>query len=980
MAPPLNKDDSQKPRKPPIARTLMRLTNTLCTISEQRPYDTDAQRRALAGIELCRRRLNFSRQWETFLQEPEIKGRAADSSNASQTQMESRLPTEIYIIIIKHLIDDRYGKSPEQMKVLCEEYLYTHPRSQRLSKNAVSHWLFLFSLTVEPRRARQVRSLSYEPQPHCTYPTAWQSTLKLCTNLSRLGLVYRHHISECVRQHMQMHMGPIFAACPKVTEFKYDIGHVSSYDEPEVTPEQRVEFSQRYSKFAKQLYHLEVLGEFESIKDILHYDYPNLKSLALDMGDYVEEGRFFGELSYHTPALETLVLDWVESATLQDLQWGFKAWGKTLRSLYINHPVLDDDHDHGILGDLLPHLTRLEDLGLGDSPTFLLSDLQAIAQPNAPRLKTFRWVANDEIYTCDPLANPENVSKAIIDIFIAHSETLRTFMIEESFTFWSFGTYIFEHLHKARNLENLRVQLHDIPTKEDIQGLLTACPKLGKSETGLMVVKEFFTECTLTTRKYKEDNFEAAASSWGKYLIAMEARPPKSLRPDRFQRDIQALRIIAQQRPDDPEAQRRAQVATDLYLQTWPHHTLPTPVKKTRGTVSIPRLPNEIYERIFGYILAEHPTSKRGKIKRARTLLSLTCSCRLFQAIVEKYLYKHPRSKGFWRDQHSLFLFRLSLTIEPCRGLLVQSLSVNIQLPYHNYLWVEIAKLCPNLSHLEIVETTDGLSYSQLHYLERLFDACPNVTRLSLNARISDYNDGVTFRTSKRFFKFWNQLTHVEGLPLSEPGDIISISKKCPSLQRLKIDGFGFSPKTLLDASKIWGKTLKTLHLDWFGMPTDTTIAQLLGNLPLIEEVCLGHLDNLLPSVHALTHLSLPKLKRLRVVSYSIWDIDQSPEIESAICDMITAHAETLESMSLPFLYDLDRCVLEAIKKARKLEFLNLEALRLLTDEEREELRAACPKLRTFANSFDGYSSKGMDSEFDRSGPNCGSWGIIPDE
>ncbi|KAF5560216.1 hypothetical protein FNAPI_4384 [Fusarium napiforme] len=515
MAPFLNKDDSQKPRKPPIARALMRLTNTLCTISEQRSYDTDAQRRALAGIELCRRRLNFSRQWETFPQEPEIKCRAADPPSASQTHMESRLPTEIYIIIIEQLVNDRYGKSSEQMKVLCEEYLYTHPRSQRLSKNAVSHWLFLFSLTVEPRRARQVRSLSYEPQPHCIYPTAWQSTLKLCTNLTRLGLVWRHHIPECVRQHMHMHMGPIFAACPKVTEFKYDSCYVSTYDEPEdVTPEQRVKLSQQYSKFAKQLYHLEVLGPFDCTKDILRCDYPNLKSLALDMGDYEEEGRFFGELSYHTPALETLVLDWVQSATLQDLQWGFKAWGKTLRSLYINHPVIDDDHD-GILGDLLPHLTRLEDLGLGEWPPFLLSDLQAIAQPNAPRLKTFRWVANDEIYTRDSLANPENVSKAIIDIFIAHSETLRTFMIEESFSFWNFGMDIFEHLHKARNLENLRVQLHDIPTKEDIQGLLTACPKLGKSETGLMVVKEFFTECTLTTRKYKEDSFEAAASSWG---------------------------------------------------------------------------------------------------------------------------------------------------------------------------------------------------------------------------------------------------------------------------------------------------------------------------------------------------------------------------------------------------------------------------------------------------------------------------------
>ncbi|PNP84048.1 hypothetical protein FNYG_02736 [Fusarium nygamai] len=336
------------------------------------------------------------------------------------------------------------------------------------------------------------------------------------------------------------------------------------------------------------------------------------------------------------------------------------------------------------------------------------------------------------------------------------------------------------------------------------------------------------------------------------------ARPPKSLRADRFERNIQALRIIAQQRPDDPEAQRRAQVATDLYLQTWPHHTLPTPVttynpaksrrksrKKSRRTGSIPSLPNEIYEMIFGYILAEYPTNNR----------------------------------------------------------------------------------------------------------ERLFDACPNVTRFSLNASASDSNDSVAFQTNKQFFKFWNQLTHVEGLRCSESEDIISISKRCPSLQRLKIDCFGrLDPGTLLDASQIWGKTLRTLNLDWLEMPSETTIAQLLEHLPKIEEVFLGHLHDILPSIHALAHLSLPQLKRLRVASYRKWNTDHSQEEDAAICGMITAHADTLESLSLTCLYVLSRSVLEAIKKAKKLEFLNLEVLRVLTDEEREELQAACPKLRIFVN------------------------------
>ncbi|KAG5754856.1 hypothetical protein H9Q69_004544 [Fusarium xylarioides] len=321
---------------------------------------------------------------------------------------------------------------------------------------------------------------------------------------------------------MHMHMGSTFAACPKVTEFKYKGSFDLDRDEPhDVAPEQMAKFSQQYSKFAKQLCHLAVSGAFDSIRDILHYDYPNLKSLTLDMEGYEEKGSFFQELSCHTPALESLQLEWVQRATLQDLEMGFKAWGKTLRSLYINRPLIEDHHD-GILGHLLPHLTRLEDLCLGEFPTARLSDLRAIAQLDAPRLKVFQWVANDGIFKRDPRANPKNVSKAIIDIFIAHSETLNAFIIEEAFAFWNFGMDIFEHLHKARNLENLRVQLHDIPTKEEIQGLLTACPKLGKSEPGLMVVKEFLNECTLATMKYKEDNLEAKASSWGSIHHPME--------------------------------------------------------------------------------------------------------------------------------------------------------------------------------------------------------------------------------------------------------------------------------------------------------------------------------------------------------------------------------------------------------------------------------------------------------------------------
>ncbi|KAG4262884.1 hypothetical protein FPRO03_10247 [Fusarium proliferatum] len=434
-------------------------------------------------------------------------------------------------MIINCLVNDRDGRSPEQAKlraqtlqslastcrmfqILCEEHLYTHPRSQRLSTNSNPQWLFLFCLTIEPRRAHHIRSLTFQPRPENFRYGVWVSTLELCPNLTHLELDWKYAPAQVVRQFMHMHMGLFFAACPKVTEFRYDGG----FGLDDETTANEMAFSQQYAGFAKQLCHLEVCGAFESIRDILHYDYPNLKSLTLTVFDYGERKDFFQKLSLCTHDLERLRLGCPRQFSLQDLEIGFKTWGKTLQSLDIERPVFMDPDDH-ILGHLLPHLTRLEELGLNAwRTTFRLSDIQAIAQPDAPRLKVFRWFHADDIFKYDPLANAENVSKAIIDIFVAHSETLDTFIIEESFDFWKFGMDIFKHLHKAKNLENLRVQLNDIPTKEEIDGLLTACPKLGKSELGLMVVKEFFTECTLATMKYKEDTLELEAvdGSWGR--------------------------------------------------------------------------------------------------------------------------------------------------------------------------------------------------------------------------------------------------------------------------------------------------------------------------------------------------------------------------------------------------------------------------------------------------------------------------------
>ncbi|KAH7234683.1 uncharacterized protein BKA55DRAFT_522449 [Fusarium redolens] len=421
--------------------------------------------------------------------------------------MASRLPTEIYAMIIQCVVNDRHGKSPKEMRALCEKHLYTHPASQRLSVGIKAQWLLCFSLAVEPRRAYAVRSLKCKFWPEYYDHQAWVETLGLSPNLTHLELVWLDEPPEDFREQM----GNLLSACPRVTEFKFQAcwGR-SSGDEPST------ETAQQFTKFAKQLRRLQVLSSFEWLKDmILPYKYPNLESFTVNGGNERHRERdIFRPLSTQMPSLKTLNIEGAEDVSLQDLRDGCKVWGKTLRSFYINHFPVENRRD-GILSHLLPHLTALEELVVGPHSDLPLSDIQAIAKPVTPRLKAFRWVVDDGIFGNDPLANPVNVNKATIDIFNAHASTLHTFIIEESFDFWNFGMDIFQHLHKAEGLKNLRVQLHDRPTEEEIGCLLRACPKLGESETGLMVVKEFLTECTLATMKYKEDNMEESESSWG---------------------------------------------------------------------------------------------------------------------------------------------------------------------------------------------------------------------------------------------------------------------------------------------------------------------------------------------------------------------------------------------------------------------------------------------------------------------------------
>ncbi|KAF4951558.1 hypothetical protein FGADI_7333 [Fusarium gaditjirri] len=439
--------------KGPVAKRLMALTNNLCSISEQKGTDRDAQRRALAAINICRK-LGFAGPCQVFLQERAIRSRAFRCPSDSERDMLSRLPTEIYIRIIKCVIDDRYEKSPEEMKVrahtlqslastcrifqiLCEEYLYRNLRSTRLSTKIGPQWLLCFALMVEPRRAKAIRSITCDIWPRYYQYQAWRETLMLCTNLTHLELTWRGLASQSFVEEM----GEILAACTKVTAFNLETCFYFDSGRPQP---QIPKSSQHYAKFARHLCHLQVTGSFVTIREILRYDYRNLRSFTVAMEYSEGDGSFFQVLSRYAPNLEKLNINDLDMDSVQDLETGCKAWGNSLRSLYINDLLVEDLHD-GILSRLLPHLTALEELDLGPQSRFTLSDIQAIAQQDAPRLKAFKWLVDETMFKYDTQANSENFSKAIIDIFIAHSATLNTFIIDEEFDLWSLG-WIFSNI------------------------------------------------------------------------------------------------------------------------------------------------------------------------------------------------------------------------------------------------------------------------------------------------------------------------------------------------------------------------------------------------------------------------------------------------------------------------------------------------------------------------------------------------------
>ncbi|KAF9772520.1 hypothetical protein IL306_009762 [Fusarium sp. DS 682] len=161
----------------------------------------------------------------------------------------------------------------------------------------------------------------------------------------------------------------------------------------------------------------------------------------------------------------------------------------------------------------------------------------------------------------------------------------------------------------------------------------------------------------------------------------------------------------AKEKPNDEDAQLRAQVATLFVEKMGCWNFGPTSIN-IRACKSLPSdcqkslmLPNEIYRLIIGHV-ATFPSKLREK-----TLIALSCSCSLLNGWAEEHLYEHPRGLQNYEVQ---WRFLFSLRIRPMRASLVRSLKLDWSNgEKNNRMLLDIITSCSNIDYL-FVKRSDG--------------------------------------------------------------------------------------------------------------------------------------------------------------------------------------------------------------------------------------------------------------------------------
>ncbi|KAI6765698.1 hypothetical protein HG530_006768 [Fusarium avenaceum] len=445
------------------------------------------------------------------------------------------------------------------------------------------------------------------------------------------------------------------------------------------------------------------------------------------------------------------------------------------------------------------------------------------------------------------------------------------------------------------------------------------------------------------------------------------------------------LRTIALQRPYDPESQRRAQAAVDLYRRFSRFPPLLEPKQPTeihQPRIQVFSLPIEIYRNIIQHATVSNDIYyEKDHGLCLHTIFALTRTCRVFQEIVEEFLYKQS---GFERlaDNEYQFLFRFSLAVEPRRGRLVQKLDLYWHhQPSNSQLMIDTARACPNFSTLNLARLYRAKSsyrnaefYNQkLGELAKLLDTSPSVTSFHFKLEFLPTREVERYPVlpnEKRFVKFAQQLTDVKlygykewfqhaVLPhLSSSLTSFSITandallgffpqlwQQSPALQRLHIATFSSQLKLtdeIIESIRLWGPTLRRFHLDLFSRH-EIELGSLLPWMPVLEELILGDCNRI--GTEGIMDIARASLPRLRTIDLGAMNYAR-PERNAALVEMISRHAATIQQISFSERYKMDIEVLRSLKLLKNLEVICTNLDKEIQLLEVEQLLAACPKLK----------------------------------
>ncbi|KAF5560218.1 hypothetical protein FNAPI_4386 [Fusarium napiforme] len=411
----------------------------------------------------------------------------------------SRLPTEIYQMIVNHIVlhydrcnDDQkairaktlssLARTSRTLQCLTEPYIYSFPEGSRLQ---ISQGLGRFqqSLAADSRRANLVQVLDIKWDTPVSSRRLVIDIARRCPNLCTLHLSFPEAASRSDEfgQTYVDNLADLFFACPKVRKLR-----LATYCEEALPiPAQ----DGRVVEFAGQLSHVEVdAGGTWFHESMLPYLSPNVISFVMINPGSGDHTGFLKTLGQRCPVLQRLKI-MCRGITLVDLAALCKALGSTLKVLYLRNL----EYDRSVLSLFLPHMQVLEHLYLGNNVPLYTQDLDSMS--SLSHLRTFiadggeaEWVDEPDKFFYGEEAL--DVYRAVARFLSAHMMTLETMWIDACDC--ALNEDVFESLKLVRNLRSVGLDWCYRLKRKEVVGLLEACPKLQEASDIHKTLEEEF--------------------------------------------------------------------------------------------------------------------------------------------------------------------------------------------------------------------------------------------------------------------------------------------------------------------------------------------------------------------------------------------------------------------------------------------------------------------------------------------------------